>query len=39
MLHSRLRMDEIRGPQHSRPVPGIPGRLVPSPKSVISRKF
>src|SRR5512144_2630583 len=31
--------DEIRGPEHSRPRPGLPGHLVLSPKSVISRQF
>ena len=41
MLRSLLRTDEdeIRGPQHSRPLPGLPRHLVLSPKSVISRDF
>jgi hypothetical protein len=41
MLPSQLGTDEdeIRGPHHSRPIALIPGRLRPSPKSVISRKI
>jgi hypothetical protein len=41
MVPSLLRTheDEIRGPQHSRTLLGLPGHLVLSPKSVISRKL
>ena len=40
MVPSLLRTHEgeICAPQHSRPLPGLPGHPVPSPKSVISRK-